>query len=92
MNNGAPSAGRAAYLARLRREKRSVRVWQVALVAALFLWWELSTRIGLADGFLLSSPSRMGRTFAALCGGGELAVHIGTSCLETGWAGPASGL
>ena len=83
MNNGAPSAGRAAYLARLRREKRSVRVWQVALVAALFLWWELSTRIGLADGFLLSSPSRMGRTFAALCGGGELAVHIGTSCLET---------
>ena len=67
MNNGAPSAGRAAYLARLRREKRSVRVWQVALVAALFLWWELSTRIGLADGFLLSSPSRMGRTFAALC-------------------------
>ena len=56
MNNGAPSAGRAAYLARLRREKRSVRVWQVALVAALFLWWELSTRIGLADGFLLSSP------------------------------------
>ena len=83
MNNGAPSAGRAAYLARLRREKRSVRVWQVALVAALFLWWELSTRIGLADGFLLSSPSRMGRTLAALCGGGELAVHIGTSCLET---------
>ena len=83
MNNGAPSTGRAAYLARLRREKRSVRVWQVALVAALFLWWELSTRIGLADGFLLSSPSRMGRTFAALCGGGELAVHIGTSCLET---------
>ena len=83
MNNGAPSAGRAAYLARLRREKRSVRVWQVALVAALFLWWELSTRIALADGFLLSSPSRMGRTFAALCGGGELAVHIGTSCLET---------
>lgn len=83
MNNGAPSAGWAAYLARLRREKRSVRVWQVALVAALFLWWELSTRIGLADGFLLSSPSRMGRTLAALCGGGELAVHIGTSCLET---------
>ena len=83
MNNGAPSAGRAAYLSRLRREKRSVRMWQVALVAALFLWWELSTRIGLADGFLLSSPSRMGRTFAALCGGGELAVHIGTSCLET---------
>ncbi len=34
MNNGA--IGRAAYLARLGSEKRSVRVWQVALVAALF--------------------------------------------------------
>ena len=50
------------------------------------LWWELSTRIGLADGFLLSSPSAHGRrTFAALCGAaGNCAVHIGTSCSGDG--------
>ena len=58
MNNGAPSAGRAAYLARLRREKRSVRVWQVALVAFSLVGAEhahrtrrrLSAEQSLADG------------------------------------------
>ena len=78
-----PSPRRAAYLRTVRREKRRVRIWQIALVAGLFAVWELSCRLGLSDGFLVSSPSRMWGTFLSLCRGGELLRHIGTSCLET---------
>ena len=78
-----PSPRRAAYLRTVRREKRRVRIWQIALVAVLFAVWELSCRLGLSDGFLVSSPSRMWGTFLSLCRGGELLRHIGTSCLET---------
>lgn len=83
MNNGAPPAGRAAYLAQRRRRRRSIRLWQIALLVFFFGYWELSTRVGLSDGFLISSPGRMVQTLVTLCRGGDLAVHIGTSCLET---------
>ena len=77
-----PLPRREAWLL-ARRKKRRVRIWQIALVVGLFAVWELSCRLGLSDGFLVSSPSRMWGTFLSLCRGGELLRHIGTSCLET---------
>ena len=62
MPEKAPSPRRTAYLRTVRREKRRVRIWQIALVAGLFAVWELSCRLGLSDGFLVSSPSRMVQT------------------------------
>ena len=72
MPEKAPSPRRAAYLRTVRREKRRVRIWQIALVAVLFAVWELSCRLGLSDGFLVSSPSRMVQTLWRLCASGEL--------------------
>ena len=77
------SPRRAAYLAALRREDRRVRIWQVALVAGLFALWELSCRVGLSDGFLVSSPSRMAQTLWTLCRSGELWRHAAVSVGET---------
>ena len=77
------SPRRAAYLTAVRREKRRVRIWQIALVVGLFALWELSCRVGLSDGFLVSSPSRMVRTLWALCRSGELWRHAAVSCGET---------
>ena len=77
------SPRRAAYLTAVRREKRRVRIWQIALVAGLFALWELSCRVGLSDGFLVSSPSRMVRTLWTLCRSGELWRHAAVSCGET---------
>lgn len=77
------SPRRAAYLAALRREDRRVRIWQVALVAGLFALWELSCRVGLSDGFLVSSPSRMAQTLWTLCRSGELWHHAAVSVGET---------
>ena len=62
---------------------RQVRLWQAALLAGLLALWELSCRVGLSDGFLISSPSRMAATFVSLCRGGDLWRHIGVSCGET---------
>ncbi len=82
-NAVAPSPAHLEWLRLRARRTRNIRIWQIALLVALFGFWELSTHIGLSDGFLVSSPSRMVRTFLQLCRGGELLVHIGTSCLET---------
>ena len=83
MNDISPSPQRSVYLRAQKRRKRMIRFWQLALLIALFGIWELVTRIGLTDGFLISSPSRMAATFVNLCQSGDLWLHIGTSCLET---------
>ena len=83
MPEKAPSPRRAAYLRTVRREKRRVRIWQIALVAGLFAVWELSCRLGLSDGFLVSSPSRMVQTLWRLCASGELWHHAAVSIGET---------
>ena len=76
---GVPPLQRRDY----RGRKRSIRLWQVCLLAGLFALWELTTRLGLSDGFLTSSPSRMAGTLQSLWHSGDLWRHIGTSCLET---------
>ena len=83
MNNTAPSPGRQAYLLAQSRCRRQIRLWQGALLLFLLAVWELSCRLGLSDGFLISSPSRMAATFLSLCRGGGLWRHVLVSCLET---------
>lgn len=78
-----PSPSRQVYLLSVRRQKRQVFLWQLALLVGLLLLWELSCRVGLSDGFLISSPSRMAATFLGLCRGGGLLRHIAVSCGET---------
>ena len=79
----APSPARLAWLQRRKRRSRAIRLWQITLLVLLFGLWELSTALGLSDGFLTSSPSRMAATLVQLCRSGEILVHVGTSCLET---------
>ena len=83
MPEKASAPRRAAYLRTVRREKRRVRIWQIALVVGLFAVWELSCRLGLSDGFLVSSPSRMVQTLWRLCASGELWHHAAVSIGET---------
>ncbi len=83
VNEPALSPKRARYLHRLRQESRRVRLWQAALFVGFFAFWELSCRVGLSDGFLVSSPSRVAATFLTLCRGGDVLVHVGVSCWET---------
>ena len=83
MTEAPPSPRRLLYLRQQRRQKRTVRIWQIALLAALFGAWELSTRLGWSDGFLISSPSRVASTVCRLAQDGQLWLHVRTSLLET---------
>ena len=79
----AASPARLIWLQRQKQRRRAIRLWQIFLLVGLFAVWELTTVLGLSDGFLISSPSRMAVTLWNLCRSGEVLVHIGTSCLET---------
>ena len=79
----ASSPARAVWLRRRNAHRRGIRLWQAALLLGLFGLWEISTRLGWSDGFLISSPGRIWQTLIALGRSGELWLHIGTSCLET---------
>lgn len=83
MNKESLSPARQAYLLTMRRSKRQIRLWQIFLLLGLLAFWELSCRIGLSDGFLISSPSRMAATFVSLLQSGDLWRHVGISCWET---------
>jgi len=83
MNELTPSPRRLAYLRERRRRERIIRAWQIAVLIAVLGVWELSTRLGWGDGFLISSPSRMAATAARLWREGQLWRHVGTSVLET---------
>ena len=78
-----PSPRRQEWLRQRQRSRRRVRLWQAGLLAALLGLWQLTTAVGLSDGFLISSPSRMAATFLSLCRSGDLWRHIGVSCGET---------
>ncbi len=77
------SPQRRSWLRQQTRHKRCIRAWQILLAVGLFTLWELATRWGFCDGFLISSPSRMLATLVSLGRSGELLRHLGTSCLET---------
>ena len=77
------SAEHREYLKRLRRRKRLTVLLRVLLLAALTGLWELAGRLGLADPFIVSSPSRVIATIASLYRGGELFTHIAATFLET---------
>lgn len=77
------SLERQAYLRRRKRSRIAVMIWRIGLLLALFAGWELAARMGVIDDFIVSSPSRMWETLCSLAASGDLALHVGTSVLET---------
>ena len=78
MKETAVSVRRQRYLTALHRHRRRIRFWQISLLVGFFLFWEISCRVGLSDGFLTSSPTRMVLSFLNLCRGGEVLLPAGT--------------
>lgn len=78
-----PSPAQTAYLRGLLRRERVIRGARWALLIFCLVVWELSTRLGWVDGFLLSSPSRMAKTLFSLVRSGELWLHLGVTLWET---------
>lgn len=70
------------YVKKLRKKKAIVLVIQISVLLILLCLWEIMTRIGVIDGFLFSSPTRIATTIADLARNGELFKHIFTTLSE----------
>ena len=71
------------YLVGIRKKAVVVNVMRVGLLVVFLVLWELSVSLGLIDGFIFSSPSRILNTIKNLYLSGELFSHIGTTLYET---------
>ncbi len=77
------SKAHAAYLKRLRRDARTVRLSQIGVLLGVLLLWEIGADLKWFDPFILSSPSRVLATVIRLYSDGSLWLHIGTTLFET---------
>lgn len=64
-------------------EKRKIRLLQLLLLVALFLFWELATRYRLLDPLIFSSPSAVAQLFKTKVLDGTLFPHVAITLLET---------
>ena len=73
----------ALFLKKLRRAAFLRHLARILLLALLIGAWELAVRTGLADPFIVSSPSRVVRTIGSLYASGDLFSHIFATFSET---------
>lgn len=82
MKNENISDDRKKYLRKLKKDKISVIVVQIALVLGLIVLWEVLANAKIIDSFIMSQPSRIWETLVNLSSNGLL-THIGITCFET---------
>jgi NitT/TauT family transport system permease protein len=72
-----------AYLQSLRRRALSIQLWQIGLVVATLVLWEVAPRAGWINPMLTSYPSAVARTFMGMLADGTLLTHTWTTFSET---------
>lgn len=72
-----------AFLKKYCKTQRKVRAWQFFIVASFIAFWEISTRLGIVDSFVFSSPSRVIKSFIEMAADGSIFYHIGITLAET---------
>ena len=71
------------YIRRCKRDKILITVARILVFVFFISFWELSTRFGLVDSFIFSSPSRIVKCFAELSKGGLIFRHMWVTIYET---------
>lgn len=71
------------YKRKRKLESRKIRLLQLLLLVALFVFWELSTRYRLLDPLIFSSPTAVIQLFIAKISDGSLFPHVVVTLLET---------
>jgi len=74
------------YLAINRFKSWTIILFQVLILVALFVGWEVGTRSGSIDVFFFSSPSRIWATIKQLHASDELLFHAWVTLRETLYA------
>lgn len=71
------------YIRRCKRDKILITAARILVFVFFISFWELSTRFGLVDSFIFSSPSRIVKCFAELSKGGAIFRHMWVTIYET---------
>lgn len=74
------------YLSKLRTQSFFVHFFRILLLAVLLGLWELIAHLNIVDPFLISSPSRIVKTFIDLISSGTLFNHTLVTLYETALA------
>lgn len=88
-NNGVSSSdiklshAQLAYVRKHKVRNRRIRILQFIILISFILLWEVSTRLGIVNSFIFSSPSRVSKTIYQMSLNGELFYHVGITLLET---------
>jgi len=76
------SEERKKYLKKIELEKVAIITTQILIVIAFIALWEILANNGVIDSFIMSSPSRIVKTFLNLAQN-DLIEHLKVTCLET---------
>lgn len=71
------------YKAKLVKEKRFVRFYQIVILIAFFFLWEIASRERWIDPLIFSSPSKIYKLFISSISDGTLVVHVSYTLFET---------
>jgi NitT/TauT family transport system permease protein len=63
--------------------QRIVIISQILILIIFLGLWELTTRIGIIDSFIFSSPSRIISTFVSMTADHSIFLHVGVTLYET---------
>lgn len=71
------------FLLKYISKMRSIRFYQIIIIVSFIALWEITTRLGILNSFIFSSPSRVIKTFMEMAADGSVFYHIGITLLET---------
>ena len=71
------------YMKRTRQHKQLVLFFQLFLFVFFIILWEITSRTGIINAFIFSSPSRMLASGKELLLNGQLLKHLGITLAET---------
>lgn len=81
MNN--PSQNQLSFLRKQRQHRRFVACSRILIFVIFLSAWELSSRFGLIDSFIFSSPSQVILCFWKMVLDKSIFLHIGVTLYET---------
>lgn len=71
------------YIRKHKIRKTAIRTSQLLLLVLFFALWEIAANLKWIDPFIMSQPSRVVKTIAALTADGSIFKHTGVTVLET---------
>lgn len=71
------------YVTHLKKERRTVVIWQFIILVSFFVIWEIASRLYWIDPLIFSSPSRIFNLFVEKFSDGSMFLHVQITLLET---------